>query len=63
MEDILSQIDKVKNDYQRDKETLEKELEDAKFIRMKLENKQQRLEEKKQSHAGRGKRAGKKNDS
>lgn len=46
MEDILSQIDKVKNDYETDKENLEKELEDAKFIRMKLENKQQRLEEK-----------------
>jgi hypothetical protein len=45
VEDVISKLDKIKNEYEEKKQRLEKELEDAEFIRLKLENKERRAQQ------------------
>lgn len=42
VEDVITQLDIIKNDYESKRDKLQKELEDAEFIRLKLENKEKR---------------------
>lgn len=45
MEDVISKLEKIRTDYEKKQEELQKELEDVKYIRLKLENKEQRQKE------------------
>ena len=46
MEDILSRIDKVKNEYEQKNKELDATLEEAKFAKMRYENKERRQDER-----------------
>lgn len=48
VEDVLTKLEKIKNDYEVKQAELEKELEDAKYIRLRLENKENRQKEQSQ---------------
>lgn len=46
VEDVISKLEKIKNEYEQNNESLKKELEETKFLKLKLENKEKRQGEK-----------------